>query len=49
MQYTKVIKKELLITIDDLAVHKQKHLMQKLLIMVIGVNLMVLLSIILCT
>jgi len=49
MQDTKVIEKESLITIDDLAAHKQKHLMQKLLIMVIVVNLLVLVNIILCT
>jgi hypothetical protein len=49
MQDTKVVEKEPLITINDLAGHKQKRLMRKLLIMVIVVNLIVLLSIILFT
>lgn len=38
-----------LLTIDDLAAHKQKILMKKILIMVIVVNLIVLISIILFT
>jgi hypothetical protein len=49
MQDTKVLEKEPLITINELAGLKQKHLMRKLLIMVIVVNLIVLLSIILFT
>ncbi len=40
---------EPLITLDDLATHKEKRLMRKLLIMVIMINLMVLVSIILLT
>ena len=40
---------EPLITLDDLAVHKEKRLMRTLLIMVIMVNLLVLISIILCS
>ncbi len=40
---------ESLITLDDLATHKEKRLMRKLLITVIVVNLIVLISIILCT
>ncbi|MHC4244762.1 MAG: hypothetical protein ACYS3N_06940 [Planctomycetota bacterium] len=38
-----------LITIDDLADYKQKILMKKILIMVIVVNMIVLISIVLCT
>ena len=49
MQDTKAIEKEPLIRIDGLAGLKQKHLMRKLLILVIVVNLIVLLSIILFT
>ena len=40
---------EPLITLDDLAAHQEKRLMRKLLIMVIVVNLLVLISIILCS
>ena len=40
---------EPLITLDDLVAHKEKSLMRKLLIVVIVVNLIVLISIILCT
>ena len=40
---------EPLITFDDWAAHNEKRLMRKLLIMVIVVNLLVLISIILCT
>ena len=40
---------EPLITLDDWAAHNEKRLMRKLLIMVIVVNLLVLISIILCT
>ena len=46
---TTVIENEPLTTIDDLATHKEKRLMRKLLIMVVVVNLIVLMSIILCT
>ena len=45
MQDKKVIEKEPVITIGDLAAHKQKILMRKLLIIVILVNLLVLVSI----
>jgi hypothetical protein len=44
---TTVTENEPLITLDDLVTHKEKSLMQKLLIMVIVVNLIVLISIIL--
>ena len=47
MQDKKVIEKKPVITIDDSAVHEQKILMRKLLIMVILVNLSVLVSIVL--
>ena len=40
---------EPLITLEDWAAHNEKRLMRKLLIMVIVVNLLVLISIILCT
>ena len=40
---------EPLITLDDWAIHNEKRLMRKLLIMVIVVNLIVLISIILWT
>ena len=40
---------EPLITLDDLVAHQEKRLMRKLLIMVIVVNLLVLISIILCS
>jgi hypothetical protein len=40
---------ETLITLHDWAAHNEKRLMPKLLIMVIVVNLIVLISIILCT
>jgi len=49
MQDTKVIEKEPQITIDDLAAHKQELLMRKFLIIVILINLLALVSIILCT
>ncbi len=49
MQHIKSIEKEPLITINDLAIHNQKHLMRKLLILVIVINLAVLLSLILFT
>ena len=39
---------EKLITLDDLAAHKEKRLMRKLIIMVVVVNVIVLVSIILC-
>ena len=48
-QGTSFIKNEPLITLDDLAAHQEKRLMRKLLIMVIVVNLLVLISIILCS
>ncbi len=48
-QYTSFTGNEPLITLDDLANHKVKLLMQKLFNMVILVNLMVLISIVLCT
>jgi len=48
-QYTSFTGNEPLITLDDLATHKEKRLMRKLLIMIIVVNLIVLISIILCT
>ncbi|MCP4611479.1 MAG: hypothetical protein GY845_22435 [Planctomycetes bacterium] len=41
--------KESLITLDDLATHKGIRLVRKLLIMLIVVNLIVLVSIVLCT
>jgi hypothetical protein len=40
--------KESLITLDDLATHKRKRIMRKLLITVIVVNLIVLINIVLC-
>ena len=40
---------EPLITLGDLATHKEQRLMRKLLIMVIVFNLIVLISIVLCT
>jgi len=40
---------EPLITLDELAAHEEKRLIRKLLIMVIVVNLLVLISIILCS
>ena len=40
---------EPLIKLDDLAAYQEKRLMRKLLIMVIVVNLLVLISIILCS
>ena len=48
-QGTTFAENEPLITLDDLAAHKEKCLMHKLLILVILVNLIVLISIILCT
>ena len=48
-QYTSFTGNEPRITLDDLATHKEKSLMQKLFNMVILVNLMVLISIVLCT
>jgi hypothetical protein len=48
-QGTKFTENEQLITLDDLVTYKEKRLMRKLLIMVILVNLIVLISIILCT
>ncbi len=48
-QGTSTIENEQIITIDDLAAHKQKLLMKKILILVIVVNLIVLISIILTT
>ena len=48
-QYTSLTGNEPLITLDDLATHKEKRLIQKLFNMVILVNLMVLISIVLCT
>ena len=48
-QDTSFTENEPLITIDYLAIHKEKRLMRKLLIMVIVVNLIVLISIILWT
>ncbi len=48
-QGTTFTENESLITLGDLATHEEKRLMRKLLIMVIVVNLIVLLSIILCT
>ena len=48
-QGTSAEEKELLLTIDDLAAHKQKILMKKILIMVIVVNVIVLISIALWT
>ncbi len=49
MLHTKVIRKKPLIEIDDLTTHERKHLMRKLLILVIVINLIVLLSLILFT
>ncbi len=40
---------EPLISLDDLAAHEEKRLMRKLLVMVIVVNMLVLISIILCS
>jgi len=48
-QGTSFTENEPLITLDDLAAHKEKRLMRSLLIMVIVVNLLVLISIILCS
>jgi len=48
-KYTSFTGNEPLIKLDDLAAHKEKCLMQKLFNMVILVNLMVLISIVLCT
>ena len=48
-QDTTFIENEPVITLDDLAAHKEKCLAQKLLIMIVVVNLIVLISIILCT
>ena len=48
-QYISFTGNESLITLDDLAYHKVTLLMQKLFNMVILVNLMVLISIVLCT
>ncbi|MBC8468314.1 MAG: hypothetical protein H8D56_02480 [Planctomycetes bacterium] len=48
-QGTSFTENEPLITLDDLAAHEEKRLMRKLLIMVIVVNLLVLISIILCS
>jgi hypothetical protein len=48
-QGTAFTENEPLITFDDLAAHKEKRLMRKLFIMVIMVNLLVLISIILCS
>ena len=48
-QGTTFTENEPLITLDDLATHKEKCLMRKLLMMVIVVNLIVLVSIVLCT
>jgi hypothetical protein len=45
---TSATEDEQFLTIDDLAAHKQKILMKKILLMVIVVNLIVLISIILC-
>lgn len=47
-QGTSAEEKEQLLTIDDLADYKQKILMKKILIMVVVVNLIVLISILLC-
>ena len=48
-QDTSAAENEQLLTIDDLALHKHKLLMEKILIMVIIVNVIVLISIFLCT
>ena len=48
-QGTSAGEKEQLLTLDDLTVHKQKILMKKILILVIVVNMIVLISIALCT
>ena len=48
-QGTKFTENESIITLDDLVIHKERRLMRTLLIMVIVVNLIVLISIILCT
>ena len=48
-QDTSATENEKLFTIDDLAVYKHKFLMKKILIMVIFVNVIVLISIVLCT
>ena len=48
-QDTSAAESEQLLTIDDLAVYKQKILMKNILILVIVVNLIVFISIILCT
>lgn len=48
-QDTSFTENEPIITLDNLAAHKEKRLMRKLLIMVIVVNLLVLISIILCS
>lgn len=48
-QGTSFTENEPLITLNDLAAHQEKRLMRKLLIMVIVVNLLVLISIILCS
>ena len=48
-QGTTFTENESLITLDDLATHKERRLMRKLLIMVIVVNVLVLISIILCS
>ena len=48
-QSTSAEEKEQLLTIDDLVAHKQKILMKKILIMVVVVNVIVLISIALCT
>ena len=48
-QYTSLTGNEPLITLDDLVSHKVKLVKQKLFDMVILVNLMVLISIVLCT
>ena len=49
MQGITFTENESLITLDDSAAHKEKRLMRKLLIMIVVVNLIVLISIILCT
>ena len=48
-QGTTFTENEPLITLDDLVTHKEKRLVRKLLMMVIVVNLIVLVSIVLCT
>ena len=47
-QGTSAAEKEQLLTIDDLAAYKQNILMKKILITVIVVNVIVLISIVLC-